>query len=551
MKKNYMKLVWSFSLILFLSSPMLAADHQKGDPEKVKALNMKNKGPVKTPSMLVFGSDVVINPAFQMQSNVKIATAFNGWNYAAFTTDYANGGGICLMRSKNHGQDWDTLIHYSGDYYGCDISVAGNDTNSLHVYLTSVLHTPLSGTYILWVDRNDATTGSFMNEPVHETTSDSIYDVALANDFLHPAFTTTGYSVNAVYSKYGSPQDSVISLVSSDGGATFATRNGVDASSLFFRNVSVAYGYSASRNNGRYFIAYDEHAFGAPYGHIKETYTPTLFNDPYATPVYLDSVYTSNWYNNGRYPAISVQNSLANNDSSDLSAVVLWESAWGGTDDLDIVGAYSKIAVGGAWYYGYVDYSGNHAQQPDISYDETYNNFLVTYWDSTNNQLPYYVQGFNMATPTSWNMITTLYNDQVGILNNPHPQVVIDPSFTMADFAWIETRGPFSLSLALFDAENSFMGVQEHHQHKFTLDQNYPNPANESTIISFELVKPDHVTLEVFDLVGNKMATLENNNLSAGAHQFKMDVTQIPAGYYMYALRAGDDQLTKKLLVVH
>lgn len=542
-------------IIISTATSLLAGNLQNGDKEKMKADNLRNSGPVKSPSMLVFGPDVIINNLTQQQSDVKIATAFNGWIYAAYTCNYGTtGAGIHLMKSTDHGQTWTDILSYSGDYYRVGLAVCGNDTNTMNVYLSSVLHTPSSGNYVFWVDQNDAN-GSFIGARVHEISTDTIYDIAIAHDFLHPAFGSAPYSVDAIFSKGGVSQDSIISCLSTDGGVTFSGRQVVDVTSTAkFGKLDISYGYSPVWNNGRYFTAYEEKASGASEGHIKESRTSSMITDVFSTPVYVDSVFTTvaYWANHGYNPRISVQNSAATNDSSGLTAVVLWESDYQGNGtDLDIVGAYSFQAVGGTWNYCYVEYSTQITTQPGISYDETNNNFLVTFWHNTNGTLPYYVQNFNFTatSPTVWTLINSGYNDQVGSLSNPYPQVVIDPTFTQANFAWIEVRG--SYSLALFDAENSFVGIQNPHSNQSGSLENYPNPANDFTFISFNLEKSQQVSLEVFDLIGNKVAVLENDRVSEGKHTLKMDVRQLPAGYYIYTLKAGNIQQSKKLIVVH
>ena len=140
------------------------------------------------------------------------------------------------------------------------------------------------------------------------------------------------------------------------------------------------------------------------------------------------------------------------------------------------------------------------------------------------------------------------YNDQVGTLTAPHPQVILDPFFVLPDFAWIETRGTHPQ--AIFDAANSWTGIQKINTGGFSLNQNFPNPAADFTTIRFELSTPQQVTLDLYDVLGNKIATLENKMAGAGTHQINVDVRQLQAGYYMYTLKAGVDQISKKLLVV-
>lgn len=80
------------------------------------------------------------------------------------------------------------------------------------------------------------------------------------------------------------------------------------------------------------------------------------------------------------------------------------------------------------------------------------------------------------------------------------------------------------------------------------LRQNYPNPFTTNTSIEYTLVANSKVNLSVFDLKGQKVAVLVNNNESAGSHKIKLDHTDLPCGTYIYRLLVNDVQLSKKMI---
>ena len=83
------------------------------------------------------------------------------------------------------------------------------------------------------------------------------------------------------------------------------------------------------------------------------------------------------------------------------------------------------------------------------------------------------------------------------------------------------------------------------------LRQNYPNPFNPSTTIAFGLPQSGKVTLEVFDLLGRKVATLLNGqNKTAGRHTINFDASSLSSGMYIYRLQAGNSVMTKKLTLI-
>lgn len=87
--------------------------------------------------------------------------------------------------------------------------------------------------------------------------------------------------------------------------------------------------------------------------------------------------------------------------------------------------------------------------------------------------------------------------------------------------------------------------------HTVELNQNYPNPFNPSTTIVFGLPESGKVHLEVFDVLGRKVATLINGELkTAGRHTLNFDAKNLSSGMYIYRLQAGNTTITKKLTLI-
>ncbi len=82
------------------------------------------------------------------------------------------------------------------------------------------------------------------------------------------------------------------------------------------------------------------------------------------------------------------------------------------------------------------------------------------------------------------------------------------------------------------------------------LKQNYPNPFNPSTLISYQLPKSANVELSVFNLLGKKVATLVDEQQSAGYHTINFDAQNLASGMYLYQLRTGNTVITKKLTLI-
>ena len=84
----------------------------------------------------------------------------------------------------------------------------------------------------------------------------------------------------------------------------------------------------------------------------------------------------------------------------------------------------------------------------------------------------------------------------------------------------------------------------------FSLEQNFPNPFNPSTTITFHLPSSSFVTLKVFDSTGKEVASLVDRHLPAGSHNTEWNASGMPSGIYLYRIQAGTCSETKKLILM-
>lgn len=85
---------------------------------------------------------------------------------------------------------------------------------------------------------------------------------------------------------------------------------------------------------------------------------------------------------------------------------------------------------------------------------------------------------------------------------------------------------------------------------QFTLEQNYPNPFNPSTKIKFGLAENTNVKLAVYNLLGELVATLINNQLSAGFYEVEFNATSLPSGMYIYSIETPVFKEVKKMMLM-
>jgi len=85
---------------------------------------------------------------------------------------------------------------------------------------------------------------------------------------------------------------------------------------------------------------------------------------------------------------------------------------------------------------------------------------------------------------------------------------------------------------------------------RMTLHQNYPNPFNPVTTIRYSVPSEAHVNLMVYDVLGQRVATLVSETVHAGSHEVHFDATRLSSGTYIYRLEAGGRSLTQSMMLV-
>ncbi len=114
----------------------------------------------------------------------------------------------------------------------------------------------------------------------------------------------------------------------------------------------------------------------------------------------------------------------------------------------------------------------------------------------------------------------------IGFMISNVLQVNIGSTFTVDDLAYGATAGVSDLG---GNRPNSFV-----------LHQNFPNPFNPTTKIQFQIPDSRRVTLRVYNLLGQEVAMLVNEQLPGGRYRAEFDANNLPGGTYFYRLQAGD-----------
>lgn len=125
--------------------------------------------------------------------------------------------------------------------------------------------------------------------------------------------------------------------------------------------------------------------------------------------------------------------------------------------------------------------------------------------------------------------------------------------YTFTDQA--KENGKYSYRLKQIDFDGKFeysdiVEVDFKAINDFVLEQNYPNPFNPATSISYSIPQNEFVTLKVYDVIGNEVATLVNTLQESGKHDVTFNASNLSSGIYFYKLTAGNSIQIKKMMLV-
>ena len=132
---------------------------------------------------------------------------------------------------------------------------------------------------------------------------------------------------------------------------------------------------------------------------------------------------------------------------------------------------------------------------------------------------------------------------------------VVKPLINNTIYYW-RVRGGTATSWGAFSSSRRFsvlvtsVANPQRVPDEFVLQQNYPNPFNPSTEISFGIPKESRVRIEVYNLLGQQVATVLDGIRSAGYHTVRFDAGALTSGMYMYRLTSGETSLFRKMMFV-
>lgn len=113
-------------------------------------------------------------------------------------------------------------------------------------------------------------------------------------------------------------------------------------------------------------------------------------------------------------------------------------------------------------------------------------------------------------------------------------------------FNYFQVSRPLQFNNVIVTSTSSY----DHYITDYILFQNYPNPFNPNTTIEYFVPNMSFVTLKIFDVLGNELYEVVNEEKMAGKYEIKFNAESLSSGVYFYTLQAGDFLETKKLILL-
>jgi hypothetical protein len=175
---------------------------------------------------------------------------------------------------------------------------------------------------------------------------------------------------------------------------------------------------------------------------------------------------------------------------------------------------------------------------------ETNGEQVVLHWSTASETNNYGFDIFRSKENQSW--------EKIGFIPGHGTSTVVN------NYSYIDkiTPGEYYYKLKQIDTDNSFyfsssINVTVNLSGKnFSLNQNFPNPFNSMTLISFFLPLSGNTKITLYNISGQELCVITHQYYNEGSHSITFDANSLPAGLYIYKMETGNFQQIRKMMVL-
>jgi len=232
--------------------------------------------------------------------------------------------------------------------------------------------------------------------------------------------------------------------------------------------------------------------------------------------------------------------------NSDNIVSVFWDTQWWPNDDL-FLQCYTP--EGEQVWEEHLEVSELNTQKVRWGIVESDNNSNIIVWAENRAPAGMYAQKIDEQGNKLWN------NDKF-IGSQTSESTVITDGNNGAIIVWNNSGGIYAQKKKKNGNLGEIITSVNEDENKniipgsFYLAQNHPNPFNPVTSIPYAISSKQFITLKVYDVLGNEIETLVNEEKPAGSYEVKFDAFELPSGIYFYRIQAGSFIDVKKMILI-
>jgi hypothetical protein len=191
-------------------------------------------------------------------------------------------------------------------------------------------------------------------------------------------------------------------------------------------------------------------------------------------------------------------------------------------------------AEGNSSFTAYSEVKTGLISPTELTATESAYKVTLTWKDNSKKELKYKIEKKSLADPT-YKELTKVEKDIVTYIDNvPNSNETYTYRISaIAGDVVSKFSNEFEIKIIMTDVEELEIIPTE-----YVIEQNYPNPFNPSTSIRFGLPFESEVHIGIYNLIGEKIAELEDGTLPAGTHLIRWDASNLPSGIYLYSINA-------------